>query len=269
MLDGSGCGGSGVGSGIGSPAPASGWSICNIRLHHVPTATDSGWSLGSLAALAVDGGALATGVADGAWRVSPIQLDGARERIENIAHDAVDPSVEIVSYAISADEPWAGVLWVEIPQSLAMAHQVDGVYYKRLDAQNRPMTDSDVVDRIVLRQARPQMIRDAMAQALLWPEPVSDALYARTCVVARPVGAGARDLFERTATPDAWESFARDLSGITSGRRAIWVPTPSRFWGIVSHRVVSPDRDWSYEGSWGYRDIAFDESGAFSHLSYA
>ena len=75
----------------------------------------------TLAALAVDGGVLVIGVSDGSWKVSPIQLAGARERIESIAHDAVDPSVEIVPYAI-ATEPGYGVVWVEVPQSPKMAH---------------------------------------------------------------------------------------------------------------------------------------------------
>lgn len=220
------------------------------------------------AALAVQGGALVLGVeeTDAGFVTSPIDCVGVREQIGQIAQDTPQPPVDLDSRLLHADEPGKGVVWVDIPPSPHMLHQVGGRYYRRDDARTRPMLDAEVSDRMALREARPHMLQEALDEALQRPQPAATSLHARTCVVARPIGAAPDELFARTSTPEEWDDFAYDLMA-PSG--PILMPAPVRAWGFISHQATPDGAMRSAEPLMSYRDIVFEKNGAVAHLSYS
>ena len=189
------------------------------------------------AALAVQGGVLVLGVEETSTGFvgSPIDYIGVREKVGQIAQDTPEPPVELESLVLHADEPGKGVVWVEIAPSPHMLHQVGGRYYKRDDARTRPMSHAEVTDRIALREARPHMLKQGIEKALQRPEPAGTPLHARTCVVARPIGAAPDELFARTNTTEEWDNFAYDLMAPTG---PILMPAPVRAWGFISHQAT-------------------------------
>ena len=220
------------------------------------------------AALAVQGGALVLGVAetDLGFVVSPIDYAGVREHVGQIAQDVPQPPVDVDSRLLHADDPRKGVVWIEIPPSPHMLHQVGGRYYRRDDARTRPMPDAEVSDLMALRDARPRMLERALDEALKRPEPAGTSLHARTCVVARPIGAAPDQLFARTGTPDEWDKFAYDLMPPNG---PILTPAPVRAWGFISHQATPDGATRSADALMLYRDIVFEKNGALTHLSYS
>ena len=184
-----------------------------------------------IAGFAVEGGALVIGVAEdpSRFKVAPINCNGARERVEQIARDIPEPPVQIESHILSSDSPGHGVLWVEIPASSAMLHQVEGTYYERGDTQTRPMRDSDVADRMRLRTDREKPIRADLDAALEREEPGSARWQGRTCIVARPIGASEDEFYRSTQSRDHWESFTKRLCQLWG----VLPPIPNRYWGML------------------------------------
>ena len=220
------------------------------------------------AALAVQGGVLVLGAEETSTGFvgSPIDYIGVREKVGQIAQDTPEPPVELESLVLQADEPSKGVVWVEIAPSPHMLHQVGGRYYKRDDARTRPMSHAEVTDRIALREARPHMLKQGIEKALQRPEPAGTPLHARTCVVARPIGAAPDELFARTNTTEEWDNFAYDLMAPTG---PIMMPAPVRAWGFISHQATPDGATRSAESLMSYRDIVFEKNGALAHLSYS
>ncbi len=220
-----------------------------------------------IAGFAVEGGALVIGVAEdpSGFKVAPINCNGARERVEQIARDIPEPPVQIESHILSSDSPGHGVLWVEIPASSAMLHQVEGTYYERGDTQTRPMRDSDVADRMRLREDREAPIQADLHVALNREEPGNGRWQGRTCIVVRPIGASENEFFQSARAPDDWKSFAYALTQ-PSG---MLQPVANRYWGMLKSITHQSAEHLRLSGAlFGYRDIEFQESGAFCHLSY-
>ena len=220
-----------------------------------------------LAGFAAEGGMLVIGVAETASGFEVCQFDcsGARERIEQIGRDIPEPPVQIESHILPSESPGHGVLWVEIPASAAMLHQVDGAYYERGDTQTRPMRDSDVADRMQMRDSRERPIRADLEAALEREEPGSASWQGRTCIVARPIGSPDDEFYRSTRVRDDWESFAYML-GQPSG---ILPPMPNRYWGILKPNSSESAEHIRRTGElFRYRDIEFQGSGGFCHLSY-
>ena len=222
-----------------------------------------------IAGLAAQGGVLVIGVEEpkgSVPRVTPIETRGSRERVEQIARDIPEPPVQLESHILVDDAPGRGVLWIEIPASAALLHQVAETYYTRDDTQTRPMSDAEVADRMDLRKDRGGPIERALDKALAREQPVAPSLHGRTCIVARPIGAPDREFFEPTRGHDAWEAFV-----------AAWPPAPRvpqlvphRYWGQISHRFAASGSDFHCDRTLlSYRDIEFEENGAFSQLSYS
>ena len=200
--------------------------------------------------------------------VTPIDCSGLRERVEQVARDVPQPPVPVESHILGAETPGRGVLWIEIPASPQMLHEVDGTYYARDDTQTRPMRDAEVADRMKLRRDRPQLILHALEQAQGREEPSAPSLHARTCVVARPIGAPEDEFYLPTSKREAWDSFAFGLQQPQGFLAAV----PDRFWGKISQGVMSRGYDFQPPVSVSvpiYRDIEFGEDGAFCHLSYS
>ena len=214
-----------------------------------------------LAALAAEGGVLIIGVEEtlSAFQVAPIDDRGARERIEQVARDIPDPPVRVESHIIEANSQGRGVLWIEIPPSPDLLHQVGGTYYERGDTQSRPMRDSDVADRMALRRDRQGRILLDLEEALQREQPPYPAPFGRTCVVAHPIGARERELYESTRERDAWQSFVTKVRGLPDFPNS----PGDQYWGRIRTDPATGVQPWAY------RDIEFQENGAFCHLSYS
>jgi hypothetical protein len=109
-----------------------------------------------LAALAVDGGVLAVGIADAdgaAGMVVDVDLGGLADRIDQVARTAVDPPLSVLCRILpnpaAADR---GVLLVEVPASAEAPHMVDGRYWGRTDRGKYPLPDAEV-RRLLAAQA--------------------------------------------------------------------------------------------------------------------
>ena len=217
-----------------------------------------------LAALAADGGALVFGVSedDSSYEITPIGCVGLRERVEQIGQSIPNPPVQIESFILEHSTPGIGVLWVEIPASGAMLHQVDGKYYERGDVQIRPMRDSQVKARMRLREIREQSFA-AMIDESCNSFPRESSIGPRTCVVARPIGAPDSELADSTGSLDEWTEFVCGLKE----RAQIAQAVTGRYWGTIRQArkmggaLNEMDRAL-------FRDIAFRQCGAFHYLSY-
>ena len=222
-----------------------------------------------LAAFAANGGALVIGVhetKEGTLELTPIDCRQARERIEHIAQSIPDPPVSVETFVFRTGGDGEGVLWVEIPASPHLLHQVGGTYYERGDTESRPMRDPDVQDRMALRADRGLGIKDALGKALARPEPVDYPIHGRTCVVARPVGAAATELHDASIAHEQWDAFAYSLM---PGGLNLVQPAPVRYWGLVSHRFTEGGGRGSIDNFSLYCDLEFEENGAFSYISYS
>ena len=216
-----------------------------------------------VAGFAVAGGALVIGVAetDTGLEVSPVDCRGARERVEQVARDTPDPPVQIESYILEEGASGRGVLWIEIPASPDLLHQVGGAYYERGDTQTRPMRDADVAGRMALRVERPGPIREALARARQRAQPAAPSLHARTLVVARPIGAAKDEFYASTQQRKAWDAFATSVQAPGGALP----PVPGRYWGRIGHALSpAPVTNLLIQ----YRDIEFEESGGFCSQSY-
>ena len=217
-----------------------------------------------VAGLAAADGALVIGVAetDSGLEVSPVDCRGARERVEQVARDTPDPPVQVESYILEEDVSGQGVLWIEIPASQHLLHQVGGTYYERGDTQTRPMRDADVADRMALREERPAAIREALARARQRAQPTAASLHARTLVVGRPIGAAKDEFYAPTRQRESWDAFASRLQA----PGGLLPPVPDRYWGRMSHAFSLPAPLGILAQ---YRDIEFEESGGFRSQSYS
>lgn len=167
-----------------------------------------------LAAFAIEGGAVVIGVteeAENQFNVVPIPVAGLRERVEQIAQSVVEPPLWVES-RILADDGESGVLWIDVPQSPDALHQVDGTYYERGDTQVRPMSDAAVERLMRSRSSSLDDIRNHVHEVLR-DDPFADRPWARTCVVARPVGAEQQALYDASGGQAGWEEFAARLKG--------------------------------------------------------
>lgn len=223
-----------------------------------------------IAGLAAEGGVLVIGVAEeeSALAITPIEHQGLRERVEQIGRDNPRPAVQVESHVLEAETTGLGVLWIEVPASPAMLHEVAGTYYARDDTQTRPMRDAEVEDRMKLRANRQRLILEALAEAREREQPTAPSLHARTCIVARPIGATENEFYESTRGRDAWDDFAFGLLQ----PQGLVPATPIRYWGKLSQAVVSGGPVFQPPTSvslFDYRDIEFQENGSFAHLSYS
>lgn len=104
-----------------------------------------------VAALAVYGGTLVIGIEEDnatgrATRLSPVDLSGQVERIQQICAGRIDPPLPIAVDEISdPSDPSKGLILIDIPASPFAPHQVDGRYVGRADRVVRSLTDAEVV----------------------------------------------------------------------------------------------------------------------------
>jgi hypothetical protein len=139
-----------------------------------------------VSALTVDGGLLIYGIDEDEHErptvLAPIELVGARQRIDQVVQTLVDepPHIEVDELPL-ADDPARGYLVVVVPQSPRAPHQVavrgDRRFYGRSDTGNRMLSEGEVA-----RLYRRRDEWDVDAQQLL-----------AQCVANSPVGRGHPD----------------------------------------------------------------------------
>jgi Putative DNA-binding domain len=96
-----------------------------------------------LAQFGPDGGVLIVGVNDDG-QLTPIQLAGQRERIDQIARTIPDPPMHVrIEEIPAAGQPAKGYLLVVVAPSPDAPHQVDGRYYGRGDTTKHVLSDAE------------------------------------------------------------------------------------------------------------------------------
>lgn len=184
-----------------------------------------------VAAMANDGGTLLYGVGEdehGRLTVlSPIELSGARERVDHIVRSSISEPPNIETRIIPKEsEPGSGYLLVVVPPSPRAPHMVivgkDYRYYGRSDTGNVPLTEGEVA-RLYERRRRWEIDRETLldeeiARAPL--EPHGDFAYLH--LVARPVVPD-EDLLDRTLGNQNAQQFLSQL--LAAARKPIVFPT--------------------------------------------
>lgn len=141
-----------------------------------------------IASLAVDGGALFIGVDEASTppAVTPFQLKGVKERIDQIALSRIDPPIRVTIREIDSAKPGEGTLVVIVSPTPEAPHMVDGKYRGRGDTTNRALADAEV-RRIRDERARALEALEAGLDRELRRDPLGTGRpEARMLVLARP-----------------------------------------------------------------------------------
>jgi hypothetical protein len=181
-----------------------------------------------LAQFTPDGGVVVVGVDEGDKTtppsLTPVDLAGLPERIEEVAANRVDPPLHVRIQTIpAAGQPGKGYLLVIVPPSPSKIHMVDGRYWARGERTRYALSDADVqrYHQLVLKGQRDaaelldaEVRRDPAAAAGL-------TTHAHLFAIAQPVGART-DLLERViggSGPQGWHEFLHgQVRGGSAGR---------------------------------------------------
>lgn len=99
-----------------------------------------------MASLAVDGGVLVYGADERSGELSPFDLSGFRERVDQVARSLIDEPLSVrIEELPSAEHPGQGCVLVVVPESPSAPHMVDGRYRGRGDTTNIILSDAEVV----------------------------------------------------------------------------------------------------------------------------
>lgn len=241
-----------------------------------------------IASFANDGGVLIFGVADEATdasddRLRPLQVDGLRERIDQVARSALQPPLSVrVRVIPSSQSDDLGYLLVEIPASPEAPHQVEGRYFGRSDSTSRILSDAEVRAVMDLRTRS----RGAIDQLLNWeierdPMPVAERSHGHLYVVAQPRYANEDQLLVALEASGRRAStildervrhgppFARLNSGWSPDLNAGTGPVirRARGWAMHSHHVAQDRTVTATNAFYEYSllDFEIDEDGTL-HL---
>jgi hypothetical protein len=164
----------------------------------------------------IDGGALVVGVDEGDETtppsLTPVDLAGLPERIEEVAANRIDPPLHVrVETIPAAGLPSKGYVLVIVPPTPSKIHQVDGRYWGRGERTRYAMAAAEVFH---YHQLALKGQRDAadLLDAEVRRDPAAAAglrAHAHLFAIAQPVGARA-DLLERViggAGPKGWHDF--------------------------------------------------------------
>jgi hypothetical protein len=167
-----------------------------------------------LAQFAPDGGVLVYGLDEGDAttppRLTPVELAGLRERIDQVAATLIEEPLHVRIQEIpTANNSTKGYLLVVVPPSPSKIHMVDGRYWGRGDTTRHQLSDAEVqrYHQLALRAQR-----DAAelldAEVARDPVPAEQRTHAHLTGIAQPV-AGRPDLLERVlgTSEDGWSRF--------------------------------------------------------------
>jgi hypothetical protein len=192
-------------------------------------------------------------------RLTPVDLEGLPERLDQIAHTLIDEPLHVRTQTIDAlGRPGKGYILVMVPPSPSALHMVDGKYYGRGDTTKHVLSDAEVQRLHQLALRRQHDVEDLLEGEIRRdPWPTELRRYAHLFGVAQPVAAR-RDLLQQVLKdPRGWHQFiqAKIRSG-TAGQRlqyGWWPDLPNlndisrraRAWalsspGISSGRKVVP-----------------------------
>jgi hypothetical protein len=180
-----------------------------------------------VASFAVDGGMLYLGLAeDRATRtitMSPVELRGLPERIDQVCRDRISPPISPeVRVLTSPDDPSRGAVVILVPPTPDAPHQVGRIYRGRSDTTNIALSDAEV--RRILDERR-AALADLASQLDAWagrdPFPPDVRETGHLFLTLTPVFA-ARDAMEPVVGRE-WRRGVVELIG--SVARADWSPS--------------------------------------------
>lgn len=159
-----------------------------------------------IAAFALDGGTILIGVDEDTTppSITPVDLAGLPERVEQIAGMRVQEGVVVSTVAIETPPgSGQGVLVVRVPASPRAPHMADGKYYGRGDKTNRPLSHPEVLTLHQRQLAHQQDILAIARDELTKLTPVSGAV-PLLVIVAEPLGAPPALLRALSAMTGKW-----------------------------------------------------------------
>ncbi|CAN5544497.1 hypothetical protein BH23ACT6_BH23ACT6_27340 [soil metagenome] len=240
-----------------------------------------------LAMFANDGGLLVFGVAEpvaGRYDATGVELEGLRERIEQVAATRLEPPLHVAVASIpNATRPSRGYVIVRVPASASAPHMVDGRYYGRAGTTRSVLSDAQVRAVITSRQAAIQPIYRLLDEDVVRdPVPTGQRAHAHLHVVARPrfasddlvladverVGDSWSTWFHKCLLPGSWDprlgSWSPDLANQASnvGRRANGAALYSHYIGqdrSAADVIGDPEKLQRYEDD--LLDLEVDEGG--------
>jgi hypothetical protein len=146
-----------------------------------------------LASFANDGGLLLVGVSEdkraGTFSLSPIELAGIAEMVDQVARARCDPPMFVKCHPIAdVDDVERGVMVIEIPPSPLAPHMVDCRYHGRSDSTKYNLSDAEVMRLFAVRTAR-QATTQQLIDAEIARDPIlQDKDHETRCyVVATPL----------------------------------------------------------------------------------
>lgn len=208
-----------------------------------------------IAAMTTDGGALVYGIEEDEGNrpriLTPVELSGARERIDQIAQNSIFPSPRVESVTLRLpDDDSRGYLIVLVPASPLAPHQVgvgnDRRFYGRCETGNRLLAEAEIA-RLYDRRARvnvdrEQLLRDCIAaspagpanpgkqgflQAFAQPVLRDDLLWDRAVGLHQ----GEEQILQKRLR-DAVASVRADWGGAHIGRALNWRPRGADKWTL-------------------------------------
>jgi hypothetical protein len=192
-----------------------------------------------LAQFAIDGGVLVIGVDDNDKTVppklTPVELDGLKERVDQVARSDPDPPMHVRTELICIAGTTRGYLFVEVPSTPYEPRQVDGIYYGRADTTRYRLPAAEV-ERCYQLGLRIRRDITTLLDEAVQNDPWQARRHAHLFGVAQPVSPRS-DLLLRALGPtsQAWTDFlhtrirpqppsrwAPDLPGAIDASRRAW-----------------------------------------------
>lgn len=204
-----------------------------------------------LAQFAVDGGVLVIGVDDNDKtippKLTPVDLDGLKERVDQVARCIPDPPMHVGTDEISPPGATRGYLLVTVPSTPYEPRQVDGVYYGRGDTTRHRLSAAEV-ERCYQLGLRIQRDINTLLDEAVQNDPWRARRHAHLFGVSQPVSPRS-DLLLRAlgATPQAWNDFLS--TRIRRQTASLWRPdlpdainVSPRAWGWALSTLETPGR---------------------------
>jgi hypothetical protein len=189
-----------------------------------------------LAQFTIDTGVLTIGVDEGDAAtppsLTPVDLAGLSERVEEVAANRIDPPLHVRTHTIPATgQPGKGYKLIFVPQIPSRVSMVDGRYWGRAEKTRYILSDAEVQRYHELALKGPRDAGDLL-DAEVGRDPAAAAglrAHAHLFGIAQPVGAPA-DLLQRViggSGAKGWHNFLHSQIRAGSAGRPLtpgWVP---------------------------------------------